>query len=301
MALTIGNGLDEFRKKIPGATVAVPDWHVGSDNWLEPVLKGLWPQFVALRDEITSDATRTTVEARANYEKWRAQLIPLNPEASDVEIDEEAKWRSGIDKTPEERVSHRYLRRIMPLYTEVAILSAALCEAEINLALTWGLSILDKEDVFQLIESKSTPEKWLHGPKIVLPDYVMPPGCAEAEALRKVFTERNRLVHPKSTIQKADQQKLGSKALKPPKLADLLVWIGRYFSLPFDLADFLRTQPPISGDRFPVMTRRDAIERAPQHTPSSHAACTRSVSSPQTSLLSVCLRPRLMTQRCTLE
>jgi hypothetical protein len=265
MALIIGDGLDEFRQRVAEATVVVPNWHVGSDNWLEHVLEGLWPQFVALRDEIASDAVRTTVEAQVQYEKWCTQLVCLNPEASDAEIDEEAKRRSGIDKTPEDRVSHRYLGRIMRLYTEVAILSAALCEADINLALAWGLSMLDKEDVFQLIESKSAPEKWLHGPKIVLPDYVLPPGCAEAEALRKLFIERNRLVHPKSTIQKAGKQKLGAKAHKPPKLTELLVWIGRYFSLPFDLADFLRTQPPINGDRFPVMTRRGAIKRVPQH------------------------------------
>lgn len=265
MGLIIGDGWDDLRDKIAEAKVVVPNWHVGSDNWLGHVLKGLWPQFVALRGEITSDAARTTVEARSNYENWRTRLKRLNPEAHDREIDKEAKRRSGIDKTPEERVSHRYFWRIMPLYTEVAILSAALCEAEINLALAWGLSMLDKEDVFQLIESKPTPEKWLHGPKVVLPAYVMPSGCAEIETLRKVFSERNRLVHPKSTIQKAGQQTLGPKVLKPPKLRDLLVWIERYFSLPFDLADFLRTQPPINGNRFPVMTRRDEIDRAPQH------------------------------------
>jgi len=125
--------------------------------------------------------------------------------------------------------------------------------------------MLDKEDVFQLIESKSTLEKWLHGPKMVLPNYMMPSGCAEVETLRRVFSERNRLVHPKSTIQKAGRRKLGTKVITPPKLADVLVWMERYFSLPFDLADFLRTQPLINGDRFPVMTRRDAIERALQH------------------------------------
>jgi hypothetical protein len=265
MALIIGDGLDEFRKKIADATVLVPNWHVGNDNWLEHVLIGLWPQFVVLRDEIKNDAARTTVEARANYKKWRAHLPPLNPEASDADIDEEAKRRSGIDQPPEERISHRHLWRIMPLYTEVAILSAALCEAEINLALAWGLTMLDREDEFELIESKPTPKKWLDGPKLLLPGYLLPPGCAEAEALHKVFRERNRLVHPKSMIQKAGKQKLGGKALNPPKLADLLMWIGRYFSLPFDLADFLRTQPPINGDQFPVMTRRDVIERAPQH------------------------------------
>ena len=265
MGLIIGDGWDDFRNEIAKAEVLVPDWHVGSDNFLVHVLKGLWPQFVALRDEITSDATRTTVEAFDNYENWRTRLKGLNPEAHDLEIDKEAKRRSGTDKTPEERVSHRYYWRIMPLYTEVAIISAALCEAEINLALAWGLSMLDKEDVFQLIESKPTPDKWIHGPKVILPAYVIPPGCAEIETLRKVFSERNRLVHPKSTIQKAGQQKLGPKSLKPPKLTDLLAWIGRYFSVPFDLADFLRTQPPINGNKFPVMSRRDEIHRAPQH------------------------------------
>jgi len=265
MALIIGDGWDEFRVKMADAKILVPNWHVGSDNWLEQVLIGLWPRFVTLRDEIKLDAARSTLEASASYEKWRARLTELNPEAEDETIDEEAKRRSGIDKTPEERVFHRYLGRIMPLYTEVAILSAALCEAEINLALAWGLSMLDREDEFQLIESKPTPEKWINGPKTLLPDYVMPSGCAEAEALRKVFRERNRLVHHKSTIQKAGQQKLGAKTSKSPKLTDLLMWIARFFSLPFDLADFLRTQPPINGSRFPVMTRRDTIERAPQH------------------------------------
>ncbi|EJN34408.1 hypothetical protein [Pseudomonas sp. GM80] len=265
MGLIIGDGWDDLRDKIADAEVVVPNWHVGSDNWLEHVLKGLWPQFIALRDEIRSDTARTTVEACGKYENWRIRLKGLNPEAHDLEIEKEAKRRSGIDKSPEERVSHRYYWRIMPLYTEVAILSAALCEAEINLALAWGLSMLDKEDEFQRIELKPTPEKWLHGPKVVLPAYEIPSGCAEVETLRKVFSERNRLVHPKSTIQKAGQQMLGPKVLKPPKIKDLLSWIGRYFSLPFDLADFLRTQPPINGHRFPVMTWRDAIERAPQH------------------------------------
>ncbi|HDS1796126.1 hypothetical protein [Pseudomonas putida] len=263
--LIIGDGLDELRGKIAEATVVVPDWHVGSDNWLEHVLKGLWPQFIALRDEISSDEARSTEEACGKYEDWRARLKCLNPDAPDLEIEKEAKKRSGIDKRPDERIFHRCSWRIMPLYTEVAILSAALCEAEINLALAWGLSMLDKEDVFQLIESKSTPDKWLHGPKAILPAYEMPKGCAEVETLRKVFSERNRLVHPKSSIRKAGQQMLGPKESPPVRLRDLIVWIERFFSLPFDLADYLRTQPLINGSRFPAMSFRDVIDRAPQH------------------------------------
>ncbi|MFS2105310.1 hypothetical protein [Ralstonia sp. Ralssp135] len=95
MALIIGDGWDEFRKKIAEATVVVPNWHVGSDSWIEHILKGLWSQFVVLRGEVTIDAIRTTAETRTNYEEWRTRLISLNPGASDLEIDEEAKRRSG--------------------------------------------------------------------------------------------------------------------------------------------------------------------------------------------------------------
>lgn len=279
MALIIGDGLDNFRKKMAEATVLVPDWQVGNDHWLQHVLERLWPQFDALRDEISSDARRSTVEARADYDKWSAQLTTLNPQAPEIEIKGEAKRRSGLDKPPEERIAHRYLGRIMPLYTEVAILSAALCEAEINLALAWGLSMIDKEDVFELVESNSAIEKWLHGPKMLLPDYTLPPGCAEAETLRKVFSERNRLVHPKSTVQKSGNMKLSGQSLKATKFSDLLAWIARYFSLPFDLADFLRKQSPINGDGFPVMIHRGAIKQAPQHklTRPSGSLCDQSL------------------------
>ncbi|MDB5988775.1 MAG: hypothetical protein JWQ10_178 [Herbaspirillum sp.] len=131
--------------------------------------------------------------------------------------------------------------------------------------MAWGLSMVDKEDVFQLIESKSTVEKWLHGPKILLPDYKLPSGSAEVETLRKVFSERNRLVHPKSMVQKDGKEKLAGRLFKPTKFSDLLVLIGGYFCLPFDLADFFRLQSPINGDCFPIMAHRGSIEHAPQH------------------------------------
>jgi len=265
MALITGDGLDDFRKKMVEARVLLPDWHVANDHWLQHVLHRLWPQFIALRDEISKDACKSTTEAAANYDEWHTKLTTLNPQAHEPEVEEEARRRSDLDKAPLERVAHRYLGRVMPLYTEVAILSAALCEAEINLAVAWGLSMIDKEDLFELLESNSAVEKWLHGPKMLLPDYKLPSGCAEAETLRRVFSERNRFVHPKSTVQKAGKKKLFGQSLKPNKLSDLLAWMGRYFSLPFDLADFLRTQPLINGSSFPVMIRRDAIEKAPQH------------------------------------
>lgn len=263
--MILGDGLDELRRKAQEATKVVPDWHVSNDHWLQHVLERLWPSFVTLRKEIFAEAGKSDGEASARYDQWKLRLAELNPAASDMEIETEAKRLSGLDKLPIDRVSSRYWGRVMPLYTEVAILTAALCEAEINLALAWGLSMIDKEDTFQLIESRTTVDKWLHGPKLILPNYNLPLDTAEAATLVKVFKERNRLVHPKSTVQKSGKTKLTGPVFKPTTLSELLAWIGRYFSLPFDLADFLHAQSPVNGYRFPFMAQRGAIKRAPQH------------------------------------
>jgi hypothetical protein len=259
-----GDGKDELRKLVIEAEVVTPHWQVGSDNWLEHILEDLWPQFIMLRDEIKKDAMRSEGEAQATYEKWLARLQALNPEASGDEIDAEAKLISELNKSAEERIAGRYLPRLLMLYTQVTIISAALCEADINLALAWGLSMADKEDVFQLIEANSTVKKWLNGPKMLLPAYQFPPDCAEAETLRRVFSERNRLVHPKATVSKAGKKKLDGSPVKPVRLSEMLKWIARYFSLPFDLANYLRSQP-LDGNTFPLMTRSTLIEQATQH------------------------------------
>ena len=201
-----GDGKDEIRKLVIGAEVLTPNWAVGSDHWLEHILEALWPKYIMLRDEIKNDAIRYKDEAQETYKKWRARLRELNPEAPIDEIEAEAKLISGLNESDEERIAGRYLPRLLMLYTQVTIISAALCEADINLALAWGLSMADKEDVFQLIEAKSTVEKWLHGPKMLLPAYQFPPDCAEAETLRRVFKERNRIVHPKATVSKTGKK-----------------------------------------------------------------------------------------------
>lgn len=265
MGLNFGDGQDDFWKKISEAKVVTPEWHVGSDNFLEQILQELWIKFIELRHEINCSAEKSNKEATINYKKWNDQLTYLNPTASSKEIEKESIRLSGIDKKPTERVAHKYFHRILPLYTEVTIIAAALCEAEINLALAWSFSITDKEELFELIESKSALDKWRHGLKIVLPNYSLRSDCAELQTLVKIFGERNRFAHPKSTIQISGKIKLKPKSSYPRKIEELLHWTERYFSLPFDLADFLRTQPAVHGERFPVMAQRGPIKRASQH------------------------------------
>ncbi len=153
----------------------------------------------------------------------------------------------------------------MPLYCEVAILSAALCEAHINLALAWGLAMLDMEATFPLIEQAGAIDKWLRAPKLIIQGYDFPADSAEFETLKRLFEERNVLMHPKSGIARGGKKRVAAKLLRARSLAEVLDWLPRFFSLPFDLAEFISKAPQVGGYDFPMLSKRGAIARATVH------------------------------------
>lgn len=265
MTLLRGDGFDNVRQMVASAEKIEPHWHVGSDHWLDTALVRLWHQYRELRAEIEAAASEAENKARADLEIWRERLSKLNPNAPKVEIEKEARMISTIDAHRYERVPMRFAGRLMPLYTEVTILSAALCEADINLALEWGCSLIGKPELFLLIESRTTVDKWQHGPKMLLSDYVLPSGSGEFEALGRVFRERNRLIHSKAHVQVQGKKNRRAEKHKSLGTAEVLFWLPRFFSLPFDLTDFLRSCAPVNGTKFPVLSHRSEIERANQH------------------------------------
>lgn len=265
MTLLRGNGFDEFRQMAVSAERIEPHWHVGSDQWLDTALDRLWREYRGLRAEIEVGAREAESKARADLTMWRERLSELNPNAAKEEIEKEARMISAFELHQHERVSARFVGRLMPLYTEVTILSAALCEADINLALEWGCSMIGKPELFLFIESRTTVDKWQHGPKILLPDYTLPSDSGEFEALGRVFRERNRLMHPKAYVQVQGEKNRQPEKYKSLGIAEALLWLPRFFSLPFDLTDFLRNCAPVNGTKFPVLSRRREIKRATQH------------------------------------
>lgn len=263
-----GDGSDALRKLVLEATevkAAEVNWRVGSDHWLDNVLNIRWLEYKALLEEIDKKADSAEKKAPIDLETWRERLVQHNPDADQAEIEREARMLSLIDEDRYERVSSKFVGRIMALYTEVTILSAALCEAEINLALEWGCAVTGKPELFTLVDSCKTSEKWLHGPKLFFTDYKFPPGSAEAETLARVFSERNRLMHARATVEVDGKKNERAKKYKVLHLADALMWLPRYFSLPFDLVDFLKGCPPVNGYKFPVLSHREKITRASAH------------------------------------
>ncbi|NML30585.1 hypothetical protein [Paraburkholderia antibiotica] len=265
MALLRGDALDNFRQMVVSAKKIEPHWHVGSDHWLDRALVKLWRQYIELRAEIEVAASDAASKAQADLEMWRKRLSELNPDALREEVEKEARMISAIDAQPYERVAARFSGRLMPLFTEVTILSAALCEADINLALEWGCSFIGKPELFVLIESRTTVDKWRHGPKMLLSDYLLPSDSGEFEALGRVSRERNRLIHPKAHVQVQGRKNRLAEKHKSLGTAEVLFWLPRFFSLPFDLTDFLRGCTPVNGAKFPVLSHRGEIKRASQH------------------------------------
>ncbi|MGF7192110.1 hypothetical protein JOE11_005187 [Robbsia andropogonis] len=264
MALLRGDGQDKLRQLIAEATPAEMLWHVGSDHWLDIALGRLWHQYTELLEQIDLAAQQATEKAKSDFSNWKDRLTELNPGASETEIVKEAKLISQVGKKPYDRVAGSFSGRLLPIYVEVTSISAALCEAEINLALEWGCAIINKPELFDLIESQSTINKWIDGPKLVLDHYQLPPGCGADETLRKLFAERNRLMHSKASVRVGGLK--NSRAQKPKTMpfSEALFWMSRYFSLPFDLCDFLRDCHPIKGGRFPINPHRGDIGRSRQ-------------------------------------
>jgi|GEM_PF-6101597 len=265
MSLKRGDGLDEIRELAANATTVATTWHVSAEYiWLDLALERLWNDFVRLRDEIRLVADKKSKSVPGDYQRWCERLRELNPDAAAAEIDAEARKLSHYDMKPLDRAG-RFLGQLMPIYAEVAILSAALCEAHINLALAWGLTMLGRDAAFRIIEQSNTVDKWLHGPKLLLEGYELPSHSAEVETLKRVFEERNILMHPKSSISSGGLDRVSAKRLHVKSVTQVLAWLPRFFSLPFDLAEFMAKQPALGGFDFPLLSKRASIPRAEQH------------------------------------
>jgi len=262
-----GDGSDAIRKRrfeakeIPTAKI---QWSVASDVWLADALNQLWSPYRTLLVQIDVEADKAETTAPIDLDAWRERLTKLNPDAAAAAIEAEARMLSRVDLKRYERISPAFVARIMTLYTQVTLLSAALCEAKINLALEWACAVARKAELFDLVERSTPVEKWQHGPKIFVADYELPPGAAESETLIRVFSERNRLMHAKALVEVDGNANARPQKYKVRDLPGALTWLPRYFSLPFDLSDILENCS-VNGHGFPRLFRRQEIERVPQH------------------------------------
>ncbi|MBL8510242.1 MAG: hypothetical protein JNM52_01235, partial [Betaproteobacteria bacterium] len=173
-----------------------------------------------------------------------ASLVVLNPDAPLAELQDHADVQACGWSNPALQLHRAFGDRVMSEYVTVAFLSHALSEALINAVLAIGLVARGSSDLFALLERADIKEKWLIGPKSISSAYEFPKAGALYETLHHLTKQRNAFVHYKIELEVKDAKVLKGSRLQRLPLAEHLRWMHRYFSLPYDLAAFVRLRLP---------------------------------------------------------
>lgn len=199
-------------------------------------LKSFWKPFEELLNEMDSFLVRPLSDFEDTIKAKAEKLQTLNPAMSEQDAYEYSKREVSSAIAPGMQFWRQFSDRLMTMYVTVTLLSHALCEAEINAVLTTGLYMHGSVELFQEIQKKDIKEKWLDGPKLFCPTYSLKKGSAVFETLHHLNKERNGWMHHKVELRAGDEKVIDGSNLRRLSHEDMVRWIKRYFSLPFDLA-----------------------------------------------------------------
>jgi len=234
-------------------------------TYLDEALRAQWQDFSMLESEIASFVPKPMNEFRSRRDAELERLCLLNPDKTLEEmssfVDEQFKYMMS----PEWQFRERFDRRHMTQYITVIVLSHALSEALINAVLAIGLANIGAQDIFPLLEKSEFRLKWLYAPKSFAPDYKFPVGTALNETLTMLYRQRNALVHLKIELSVEGKKLIEGTNFKRTRFDEERIWLRRYFSLPYDLVDFINRT--IKEPRFELLFDRKPIEVACAHLP----------------------------------
>lgn len=203
--------------------------------YIDLALKARWEPFQSLALEFKN----FTPKAISDFSEFRKQevfrLQKINSDKSEIEIQEFVDRQIALQADPEMQVALKFQQRIMAEYVTVAFLSHALSEAIINGILAIGLANIGSEDLFILIERGDIGKKWTIGPKSFSASYTLPKNEALYHTLQHLINQRNAFVHYKIELEIDGKKMLTGSKLDRAPLAQQIIWINRFFSLPYDL------------------------------------------------------------------
>lgn len=167
---------------------------------------------------------------------------------------------------PPEQDPNPYLFALQAIQTEyiLTILTAhALCEALINCTLAFALAEKSKSELFNIIERSEFLDKWVIAPKSVSDNYHFDKSSAVYETMKRMNKHRNFYLHNKAVIAVGDEVVFEGSKSEHKNMESDIEWIHRYISLPFDLAEHLRSYTEFVMPA--ILLNRETIVRAPQH------------------------------------
>lgn len=209
---------------------------------IDVALKSLWQPFNELVVEMDSFVPRPLSDYEDNRQRKFEDLRRLNPTGSDEPLRELVDAQITVLASERFQFSDRFSNHFMTQYVMVALLSHALCEAAINAILAVGLVKHGSQELFSVLEKAEIKEKWRVGPKCFYPSYEFNPGTALFETLNHLTKRRNALVHNKIDLHIGGKKILEGSKFERLTFHENILWMRRFFSLPYDLTAHATTQ-----------------------------------------------------------
>lgn len=204
-------------------------------QYISLALHDLWPDFVALRDEVDQFIPRPLSDFDHIRERRLARMMELNRSAPRQQLEELAEEQAVL--AHRHQFAEKFGTRPMRLLVSALFLSHALCEALINHILVLGFIDYGSPDLFDQWERGDFTDKWADGPKEFFPGYRFDKGGAIYGTLHHLTKQRNIFTHYKALIE------VDGQLIKERKVPDTyntaqtaLEWIHRLIALPYDLA-----------------------------------------------------------------
>jgi hypothetical protein len=230
---------------------------------LDSCLKSRWKPFNFLLDEMNNYKPKTLADYSVDREFEIRRMIPLNPDNTVEEITKFVDHNIEVQVDPKHQFIMKFGFIVKDEYSMVTIISHALCEAAINTILAIGLAKNNSQQLFKILENAGLIDKWCYGPRSFTKDYEFPKGTALYESLKKLVKQRNALVHYKINLEMDGKKVFHDSAYESEPYLKQISWTKRFFSLPYDLVEFIDSTIPNSNFRFIFM--REFIEKASEH------------------------------------
>ena len=237
--------------------------HSAHYTYIDKALRARWGSFSALEEEMMQFVPKPIEEFRPRRDAEIERMRILNP---DKTIEDLSAFVDGQFKhltSPDLQFHERFENRHMAEYVTVIMLAHALSEALINAVMAIGLANAGAADLFPLIEKGDFKQKWLYGPKAFSSTYEFPTGTAIHETLNMLSRQRNALVHLKIELTVDGNKVFKGTEFERKRYDEEQRWLRRYFSLPYDLAEFVRKS--IKEPHFMLLFDRKPIEVSPAH------------------------------------
>lgn len=232
-------------------------------RYLDSALKSRWGAFCKLENEINNFKPKPHSEFSDYRSSEIERLQKSNPDKTKEEIEKFVDEQLDFLSSAQFQFFDRFHEPFMKEYVIVIMLSHSLCESFINAILAVGLSHVDSEDLFPLLERSNFKQKWISAPKSINSSYNFPNGSSLHETLNYLTKQRNALIHYKIELKVDGEKILNGSNFQPFDIKEETPWVRRFFSLPYDLLEFANSE-------FPDISLMLVIDRKPIHKSSVH-------------------------------